>query len=87
MRHYYYEDLMIDEDSIENSDLVDQYIASPGNSRVFPGDYSWAGLFLKLSMLGFTCSYQNAKLKINQLFCYEDDYERLNKLVLSFKKA
>lgn len=80
MQHFTYDNLFLDEDSPYNNRLVDDYIAT-AKGRVYHGDYSWANLFMKLSMLGFTCGYQNAKLKVKQLFCSNETFEALNDLV------
>lgn len=85
MEHYIYDGLFIEEDSIENETAIDVYISSLASGRIFPGDYSWACAFQKLSMLGFTCKSKKDKIKIVQLFCHEDDYRSLNELVQSLQ--
>lgn len=86
MKHYIYNDCTIDENSTKNISLVDNYINETDSGRVFHGNYSWAGLFQKLSMLGFTCRYnKDMRIQIQQLFCPVQSFESLNSLIINME--
>lgn len=86
-QHYYYDNLIIDKKSEKNNLLIDDYLKQPKNSRVFPGDFSYTGVFQKLSMLGFTVSSINngEAITVKQVFCLPSEIDALNKLIFSLE--
>lgn len=84
-KHYVYGDIVIDEHCSANNTMIDHYIATANNGRIYRGDYSWAGVAHKLSMLGFTCRHKSGGLLVQRLFCQESAYDGLDWLIRSMQ--